>query len=165
MDSAGFECKEGVRSQKKNWKSEFTGWAVLMLILLIILIGLFGFGPISKKKIGSVEEGFLIEFQSILRYRKETPLKFTVTSSIHSKHVGISVNKEFFKGITTEKIIPEPYETLIGSEDYIFNFSFPNIDDPSTISFYLKPNDFGRKILRVGKEGETPKEMEIFIYP
>jgi hypothetical protein len=165
MHPAGLERKELIDQRNNSRRVERTAWAIMVLIICAALTGSIGVGQLTKKILGTEEEGFLLEFNTMLRYKQETILKFTVFPQERSRSFGIKVNKAFFKGMATEKIVPEPYETLIGKEDYIFNFLRSDHSNPNDIFFHLKPIEFGKRKLIAGKDGKAPQEMEVFIYP
>ena len=151
--------------QEKNWKAERVAWIIMTLIIIAALSGILGIGPLSKRTLGSAEEGFKVEFHSLLRYRKEVPMRITIKPNIYSTDYRIRINKTFLKGMTTEKIVPEPEITYIGKDDYIYSFRLVDATAETTIAFYMKPETTGNKKLIIGEENGESKEMDIFIYP
>lgn len=159
------ELQRNKNFQKKSDKAERITVMIMAVLIIMALVLIIGIGPLSKKTLGSAEEGFKVEFQTLLRYKKEVPMKITVKSDFNNKDCKIRINKNFLKGMITEKIIPEPKITFIGKDDYIFSFASNAPSSATTIAFYMKPATIGNKKLIIGEENGELKEMDIFIYP
>jgi hypothetical protein len=150
--------------QEKKWNSEKNGWLLLIIIATFTLFILYGFGPISKRKLITDDEKIIAEFQGLLRYKKNAPLKIYFQNSNGTKNYRIRINKKFFYAMLTDKIVPEPHITYIDSLDYIYSFNFKPGEDKK-VTFYLRPRITGLQKLAIGPESEIQKEMDIYIYP
>jgi hypothetical protein len=150
--------------QKVKWRTERKNWIFMVLLIVFTIFILYGFGPISRKSITSVEGKFTAKFQGILRYKKHAPLEIKFTKSENQKNYRIRINKDFFYSMVTDKIVPEPTLIFIDSLDYIYSFRFNN-DEDATVAFHLRPKTTGKRKLLIGAEKGIQKEMDIYIYP
>ncbi len=165
MISENIKLHQNRNFYSKKWKLETIIWISIAVLLSMVFLIIIGAGPLSKKTIGSKEEGFIVELQTMLRYKRAFSLNFSVNPPYPGKDYRIRINKGFLKNMSTIKIMPEPEVTFIGKDDYIFSFNIPEPTKETRIVFYLEPVVTGITKLIVVQENGKVMETDAFIYP
>ncbi len=151
--------------RQEKGKAEKIATMILFGIILSIFFFIVFSGPLSKRTLGSLEEGFSVQTKSLLRYKRAFPMEILIKPVSFEKDYRISINKCYLKTMNIIKISPEPRITLIGENDYIFSFDLPNHPSNNKITFFMKPITTGNARLVIGQENGISKEMNVFICP
>jgi hypothetical protein len=70
------ELNQDLRFQRRMWAVQRIGWAVMALVVLAGLLGLFGPGPLSSATAGKEEGPLLVEgYERFVRFRIPTTLQ------------------------------------------------------------------------------------------
>ena len=160
------EIETDIAHQRKTWRYKRIGWVIMSIILLSVLIGFTGGGPLSTKKISSGTTN--IEYESITRYKRITPLKIHLNTQMVSaadSTVKISINRVFLDRMEIDCIIPEPESSEVATDAVIFNFKVAEFDPENFIVFYFNPDYIGSTSLIVKAGNEQPYDLSQFIYP
>lgn len=123
--------EDTITLHKKGWVIQRIGWVLMFLFMLLALLGLFGEGPLSNKKVqaGNVT----VHYERFCRYEHEAEIKLESNGeNIRS----VALPQEYLKKFKVSKIIPEPGTQMAspGYINYLFEGSQNNI-----ITFYFEP--------------------------
>lgn len=151
---------------QKAWKVKRLSWLILLLLLLAALFGLLGVGPISKKIKTNSKGDFRVEYYNLLRSRKEVRFDFNLKTQPNDSLCMLALSTDFLDDVAIERISPSPLRTLL-SKDYLkYYFRLSHPGDETTISFQVRPENFGRKELRVKDHNEKETiHINLFVYP
>lgn len=140
------ELDEDMHVQRREWAVQRIGWAVMLLVVILGVVGLFGTGPIST---GSTEAGdgaLAAGYQRFIRHDGRTSLSFTVAGNLanESNEIELWLPTSYLEAVEVQGISPQPAESKGAGDRTIFVFS---VDDPSSsidVEFSLRPRDMGR---------------------
>ena len=68
------ELAEDMEFQRKNWRAERIGWAVLAFILLAAALGLFGQGPLGGTVVAAGDDSLSLTYERFWRLSSPTRL-------------------------------------------------------------------------------------------
>jgi hypothetical protein len=141
---------------RKGWVIQRIGWILMFAFLIAAILGLFGEGPLSSKKIqaGNIS----VEYERFCRYEHGMEIRLQSAGENISK---VSIPQTYLKSFRLGTIVPEPEKQIAtaGSIQYQFEGSQNNI-----VSFYLSPIE--RKTVEgMFQVNDHPVTIKQTIYP
>jgi hypothetical protein len=126
-----FPIDDEISLHRKGWIIQRVGWTLMFAFLIASILGLFGEGPLSRKKvqIGNIN----VEYERFGRY--EHGMEIRLQSD--GENIGtVSIPQAYLKSFRVGTIVPEPAKQVAtaGSVQYQFEGIQNNI-----VSFYLSP--------------------------
>lgn len=151
-----YPIEDEISLHHKGWVVQRIGWVLMFAFLIAAILGLFGEGPLSNKKIqaGNIS----VEYERFCRYEHGMEIRLQSAGENIST---VSIPQDYLKSFRVAEIVPEPEKQVAneGSIQYRFEGSQNNI-----VSFYLDPIE--RKsvegLLQVNSHPFTIKQT---IYP
>jgi len=141
---------------RKGWIIQRIGWCLMFAFLIAALLGLFGEGPLSDKKLQS--GNISVQYERFCRY--EHGMKIKLQSSQENIST-VSIPQDYLENFRVGEIVPEPGKQLAsaGYIHYVFEGSQNKL-----ITFYLSPlkRKTVRGILRANANSFAIKQT---IYP
>ena len=123
--------EDEISLHRKGWIVQRIGWVLIFGFLIAAMLGFFGEGPLSRKKIqaGNVN----VEYERFCRYEHGMKLRLQSAGENIST---ISIPQTYLKSFRVGAIVPEPDKQVAtaGFIQYQFEGSQNNI-----VSFYLSP--------------------------
>jgi hypothetical protein len=160
------EISQDVQMQRRIWTLQRVGWGGIALVLLAIMLGLTGRGPLSSATIGKAGSGLQVEYERFARYSAPAPLKIRVGPGMAKNgkaHVWLS--REFVDSITIDQISPEAASMKVLGDRQIYEFELPDPQNGATITLHTKPQKVGSLAGRAGLEDGPTLSFQQFIYP
>ena len=148
----GLEFDQDLGHARTLWRVQRAGWAVMALIILGALLGVFGRGPLAH---ASAESGALrVEYDRIARHGSSSRLRAEVAPAVRrGDTIRVWVDRAFLEGVEIEAVTPEPVQVETRGDALWFTFLAPDSVRTALISLQLRPDDFGSRRGRVGVEG------------
>src|SRR5215212_2778944 len=165
------EVAEDLRAQRRNWAFAAVGSAVMVMVALVGLLGLFGgAGPLSHATVGGQKDTLYIqEYERFLRFGKPTTLHVSLDTAqaVEGGEIRLWLNREYLRSIQVQEVDPQPDTAEATPERlvYIFNAKEGSKDRPTEITFELEPDEMGTLAGRVGLDGGASQTFEQFVYP
>ena len=159
------DIAEDMAFQRRSWNVQRVGWAVMFVIVVAALAGLFGSGPLSGATAGDAST-FQVRYARAIRHRDATQFRIDVpTSRTSQNQVEIAIERSFLEGINLESIIPEPESVEAGADAIVYSFDVGGAEQPVTITFNFEPVDIGPTSAIVAVNDERPITLDIFVFP
>ena len=165
------EVAEDLKAQRRNWVFATVGSAVMVMVALAGLLGLFGgAGPLSRAAVGAQNDTLYIEeYERFLRFGKPTTLHVSLdtAAAVEGGQIRLWINREYLKSVQLQEVDPQP-DTVEASPErlvYVFDAEEDPKDRPSEITFELEPDEMGTLAGRVGLDGGASRIFEQFVYP
>lgn len=133
LDQRQLPVKDDIILHKKGWVIQRIGWTLMFLFLLAAVLGLFGEGPLSKRKVhlGPVT----VEYERFGRY--EHAMRMNLRSA--GENIGmVSLPQNYLKSFKISKIVPEPAKQ-VSSPGYV-NYFFEG-DQNDMVTFFMDPSE------------------------
>lgn len=158
------DIDEDLDFQRRVWRFERVGWAVMGLIGLAGLLGLLGPGLLSSAQAG--DERLRIEYQRF--HRNLAPAALTVhigEAAVSEGAATLLLDAAFTEEFKIEGIVPRPTQWQFAGDGMRLRFLAADLGSPATVHFYLTPQGYGPAVVAVGLAGATPISLRQFIYP
>jgi len=158
------EVSQDLDHEKKVWRVQRIGWAILFLLWLAGVAGLFGSGPLS----GSTASGSGLRLEYDRFVRSTAPQKLTLhlgpTVTAHPK-VRLWVDRQYLENQQIESVVPEPESVEAGPDRMVFTFSMAKPGAPTAVTVRLQTRRAGSLQGRVGVEGGGSLQFHQIVYP
>ena len=146
---------------RRNWRVQLAGWAIMVLVVLLGLAGLFGRGPLTRRD-ASVP-GLTLQYQRVLRLEATESLEFTLESRPAADAL-LELDSVFVSRTEIERIIPEPREIVVSAEGH--RLSFPAAGGGSlAVRLVFVPKKLGRLRARFGIPGGAQLPVSFLVIP
>ena len=158
------ELEEDMAFQRRNWIAERVAWAVMALIVVAALAGIFGTGPVSRTTVEDAR-GVAIEYERFQRVSSPGLLRVDVAadSAALDGRLGVDLDREFLQTFKLETIRPEPAATSATAQGV--RLTFAATGERATLFLYVRPSriGFARPLLAVSNG--APVALSVFVYP
>ena len=152
------EIEDEIDLHKTGWVIQRIGWAMVLVILVTALLGLYGTGWLSKDSVSAM--GYNLSYEKYGRY--ETPTTITlVVGPTAEKEIAVSIPTTYTVKQEISNIVPKPKTEKTANGFITFYF---DAADNSHIVFYLEPETFGTINGSFTVNG-TELTVSHFIYP
>jgi hypothetical protein len=162
----GLQLNQDLTFQRHEWRVQRIGWAAMALAMIAAVTGLMGGGPLSTAARASPDRRVQIEYERFLRYRDPSVLHvYLQPEAVADEEVRLSLNRAYLQGVEFTRIIPEPHEERIGSEEHTFVFRADELRTSAWVAIHFEADVFGalEGELKVG-DGEGVRFRQ-YIYP
>jgi hypothetical protein len=160
------EIEEYIGFQRRDWAVRHIAWAILALVVLAALLGLFGNGILSKANLGDDEMPLQLEYERFGRYKAPMTLKARLgPEAVREGEARLWLERSYLNTMQVETIIPEPDSVESSADHLVYVFSTPSSNFPIEVTFFMQSENIGRQTGRVGLEGGPSLSFNQFIYP
>ena len=160
------QIDEDLGHERREWRAERTGWVVMAVLLAAGLLGLLGYGPLSRTQVGT--PGTLsVHYDRLQRSSAPTEYRFDIDPSlIRQGELRLRFDQVLLEEIEMRSILPEPKETRSGPGYTEFVFAVDAAGKaPIRVQFQFQPATFGHVRGRVIAEGAAPLVIDQIVYP
>lgn len=138
------EIEEDLPFQRRSWVIERIGWAVMALVVIAALLGMFGDGPWSGGELGLANGGPRLRYQRVARRQSLMKLEFgEVPSAGHGRELRVSFNRSYLRQVELESVMPAALRVEGDAERVTFAFASARPGKPQHITFAFRPDDIG----------------------
>lgn len=142
------------KAEKRNHIFQRIGWLAMSSIIVLALLGYFGFGgPVSKDFVTT--ENYSISYDRFMRTEKPSYLIFTAHRNIDS--IKIRFPEKQFR---VKTVLPEKALTSIVSDE-VFEFA---LAAEHSLTLKVVPQTPGNSPISIST-GDNTKSIKSFIYP
>ncbi|MGK6352629.1 hypothetical protein [Parapedobacter sp. DT-150] len=152
------ELDEQLNHQIKGWKVQRVCGALIIIVIILTVLGLFGNGPLSLVK--AVRKGTALQYQRFLRYENETDIQWRVSGQ---DTIRLLIPMRYLDYFKVEKIVPDGYESSISNGNVSYTFHTDRTAE-NIIHVYLIPQQAGN-ISGTWQINEQDFKVTHFIYP
>lgn len=158
----GLEIDVDMRRQLREWRIQHVAWIVMYALLVGIMFGLIGGGPLSRTVAVSKNQSLQLEYEKFLRHRTSDSLLVSLKAT--SETVRVRLDSKFVQQVQIDTVTPQP-ERVIGDSDsltFVFN-TRPGARFQAKIEF--RPAQVGGLQGWVAVDGEPRLAFSQFVYP
>jgi hypothetical protein len=117
------EVNQDLAYQRREWLADRVGWAVMSLVILAGLLGLFGHGWLSWAEATDHSGAVKLRYERFLHYDEPTELVLTVPADmVREGRFRVWLNKEYLAQIHIHAITPTPRKQELGGDRQWFVF-------------------------------------------
>lgn len=160
------ELEQDLTIQRRLWKVQRVGWAIMILVALAVLLGLSGRGPLSHTTAGESGDPLSLEYERFGRFHAPTMLRVQLgASASRAGKARIWFSRNYLEAVEIERVTPEPERVEAHRDRFIYVFDLAEPNQPTAITFFLEPDQIGSLPGQVGLDGSQPLTFGQFIYP
>jgi len=152
--------------QRKEWTAQRVGWALLFLLVLAALAGVFGAGPLSETT-ASAEDGTVeVEYERFIRHVGTTTMTVAFgPGTVENGKAQLYISRDLATGWRIENVSPAPSTESSSDKWLIYEFDVLG-DTPPEVKLLYRGDGFGRHTgaLHAGT-GTGPVRLWQWIYP
>jgi hypothetical protein len=164
--AGALEIDQQLDVQRRTWTVQRYGWAVMGLLILAALLGLFGSGPLSHTTIGTPDGALELQYERFWRLLSPTTLRVTLRpAAAHDKEVSVWLSQRYLDRVVVRQVTPQPRRVEAEAERLHYTFSASQMGPPITVSFNVEPEQSGRVTGRLGLASGQVLDFTQFIYP
>lgn len=155
------------RFQRREWRVQRVGWALLALFLLVAALGyLGGYGPLNDRTLTTT--GLTVHTQRVVRHGGD--VGFSVAVAPDAMREGdtfeVWVDREWWQGMSLRSDpIPEPESMRAEGDAVVFTFSGDPTKGTQRVHFWLMPDAMGNRSARVGLVGGSSVSFRQLVLP
>lgn len=160
------EVDQDLRFQEREWTIQRFGWAVILLLIVLALLGLFSTGPLSTATAGDTDGPLAVDYQRFVRHDGRSTLTVRVDSDqVTADEVEIWLTDTYFDKVEVQQITPDPQEVRAGDGRLVYTFAVEDMTQPFQASFSLRPQHIGRLSAEVGVTDGSSVGFDQLSYP
>lgn len=138
------EIYQDLRFQEREWTVQRVGWALMLLVILLALLGLFGTGPISTGNAEAGDGAIAAGYERFVRHDGRTTLTLEVDGSQAIEgELRVWLTSDYLAAVQIEQVSPQPSETIADGDRLVYVFPIDDTASSLTVSFSLRPQDMG----------------------
>jgi len=160
------EIEEDLDFQRRMWRVQQIGWALLVLVVVAALLGLFGKGPLSRAVAGRAGVPFQVEYERFGRYK--APMRMTIhigPGVAEQGQIRLWLAREYLEAIQIQQIVPEPADVVSDGTGATYVFQVADSSAPNTVSVDFVAEQFGLETVRIQVDEWPPLRFRQLIYP
>jgi len=152
------QIEEDLDFQNREWQVQRAGWAILGLVTVLALVGIFGAGIISSASLEA--NGLRLEYERFGRLRRPESLRISFEAQEGGR---LLISRDYLDHFTVEDISPRPDRVEAAAGWLVYHFTAH--DGGVSAIFRLQPEEFGRISGAVRLAQAEPIAFRQFIYP
>lgn len=152
--------------EQRDWRFQRFGWAVLSLIVVLALSGLFAFGPLSGTVAGAANGALQVEYQRFGRRIAPQTLEVRLgTDAGRNGRARVWISRDYLEHFEFLQVTPSPETVIAGRDRLTYVFRVPQPGEPTAVTFHLQAERPGWLAGRVGLENGPSFPFRQLIYP
>lgn len=160
------QVAQDMRYQRRSWFVQRVGWAVMLLVLLAAVAGVFGEGPVGAGAVAAEDGSFSVLFAEYPRKRAPETLRFRVNAgAVEEDELRVAFSRGYLSGVELQSVYPEPDSVETGATEIVFVFTLSEEGLPAEVLFNVLYDDIGRKQGNLRLEGHPAVRIRQFVYP
>ena len=160
------EISQDLEMQQRIWKMQRIGWGVMALVMLCIMLGLTGRGPLSQATAGASGAPLRVEYERFGRHEAPMELKVHLAPGVaRDGKACIWFSRDYIEALAIEQVSPEQTEMKVHPDRHVLEFVLPESQRAAKIVLKARPQKIGSIIGRVGIEDGQSLSFGHFIYP
>jgi hypothetical protein len=159
------ELSEDMEFQRKNWRVERVGWAILGLIVLAAALGLFGHGLLGRAVVAADDDSVSLDYDRFWRLSSPTRLEFEIRPAQSDGRVELWIDRSYLRAVNVTGFTPEPESVRAGPDRLHFVFELAEAEAPLGITLEVEPNQPWALRGRAGVAGAGEVAFSQFVHP
>lgn len=163
---SGLEIDQDLPFQEKEWKIQRIAWALMLLIVLLGLLGLFGQGIISDGTASTSDEALVVYYQRFQRLDGQGSLVIQVAPElITGDTIQVAISSAFLDEVEIQGYSQEPSEVRNAGDRLVMEFAVDQPGEPVGVTISFIPQSMGRLSGTIGLVDGPDVEIGQFVYP
>jgi hypothetical protein len=140
----GLELNDDPVFDRRQGRVQRVGWALLALVLVAALAGVFGSGPVSSGSAASDDGRLEVGFDRFVRRGGENALDLTLDPALaEAGEIEVAISATWLDGIDVEAVSPEPTDVRTEGDRQVYVFAVAG-DAPLVVTLSYSSQVVGR---------------------
>jgi hypothetical protein len=157
-----YPIEEYMAFQRREWIAERIGWSLLVLVALVALTGLLGYGPLSRTSATDATHRLSIEYERF--QRKTVTGRFTLRVATSREPLVLRLGPSFTAHFEIDSLQPMPLHSTQSGEGLTLTFAPPPSGEFTAV-MWCRPRHIGLSRQTVALGAGPPIETAVFVYP
>jgi hypothetical protein len=157
-----YPVREDMRFQGMTWTLERVAWALLALVPLAALAGVFSHGPLSRQTAQVPNSGLSVEYERFQRITLQARFAIRMPPA-EGDEIRLRLSPVFQRTYDIQSMLPEPARSSAGADG--LDLYFRPAEGDLAVVIWATPRDFGRFNIRAETDPGEPVEISVLIYP
>jgi hypothetical protein len=150
--------------QRRWWRFERAVWVLFTVLVLLDVLGVFGRGWAAKGHIRAKDGAIDVRYERIERFNTPSILNVEFgPNAIHDGKVQLWLNYGTVKGLSTQRVVPQPLSSVIGDDGVLYTFDASIM--PASVQFALQPSAPGIFRLELHVPGSQMLTTKVVVMP
>jgi len=154
---------EDMAFQRVQWRVERAAWAILALLLVLALAGVFAAGPLARATAIDSAGRMLVDYPRFVRNGAVTRMEVHVTPDGTGAFT-IILDRAFMRAFKLDTVQPAPTMSRTGPQGIELTFGAA-ADGPGSVYITVMPQGVAVADNRIGVAGGGQAQLRQFIYP
>jgi len=158
------ELEQDLDFQRRQWRLERIGWAVIGCIIVAGLAGLFGHSPFARAHVQTADQKLTIEYDRFARYESDAEIRVSVELDGGGEQVfRLWMVSEYLDSLKVLEIDPVPLrgEAQEGGHAFVFKAR----PDRTTVKFLVQFRSLGLVSGNINKDEGAHALVQHFVWP
>lgn len=151
--------------QQNEWRVQRIGWFLWAFVIVAALLGLTGYGPLSRTVATTATKGIVMHYDHFVRCHCPTRLRIELSRAAGSRAPRLEISDTLLDNMQIRHIEPEPLRRVLTDETIIYEFAATEDIETATISLHVEYQTFGKVSGFVGVPGGGVLNVSQFVYP
>ena len=159
--SRNFPIREDMRFQRATWTAQRLGWALIAMVPVLGLSGVFANGILSDRTLEAPQLQLAYE-----RFQRVTVLTRMVArlDQTSGDEAHLRLSRSFQENYEIDSIVPRPSQSTASPEWLDLTFERPETGG-ITVVIWARPQSFGLFELTAGAARNRPAAFSVLVYP
>lgn len=160
----GLQLHQNMAHQRREWRVQRIGWALMALLLLAALLGLLGPGPLSRTT--AAAGALRVEYNRFEHMQAPSEMRIGLPAdAVDGGTVRLRLSRAFVENVQLERIDPQPRANAADGDGFVYEFDTRQSRVPVDVIVRYQYQAFGRMPVRVAIEGGPAMSFEQWVYP
>lgn len=160
------ELEQDLKFEKKEWTAQRLGRAMMGLIVVAALLGLFGGGPLSLTEVKHPDGDFSLTYERFGRRGTTSNLIVEIDpKTVSGGEATLWLSTAYLDNLRLENVHPMPDEVSITPTGYLYTFLVEQEDASLVVTLDLTIDAMGVKKVAVGIDQNNPMNITHFFMP
>jgi len=155
------EVHQDLAFQRREWRAQRVGWALMFVFVAAAGAGLFGAGAAGNAVAGQSGSELWVDYERF--GRRGGPLLMRVHAVPASSALRLHLDRAYLEGVRVQSVTPEPASTESAGADLVYIFRVTPGQEMA-VTFDLQAEQVGSRRARL-QAGGRQIEFRQFIYP
>lgn len=148
--------------QHREWVAQRIGWALLALVLIAGVLGLFGDGPLAHRSLEN--EAAVLEYDRFIRNEADARWRVEIKDVAPGESVRIAIDAAFASHYEFRSIQPTPLSASIDGGRWVYQFDAGDARGTSVL-FIVQAEQVGTHAGTIRVNDAPPFMVSQFAYP
>lgn len=167
MDKQRVYTGRDIDFQRKEWTVQRIGWAVMLLIVVLAVLGLLGSsGPLARAERETADGSLEVSYLRLDHHHGEGDLTVEVAPEfVENGEIRVWIDRDFASRLAINRVVPEPESVEIEPERVVYIFAVGDQSSPLTVAFAYEHDGFWLEKGRLGLVNGEAVELTQFVFP